>query len=220
MLTSQQPRAHLARMAEGNLKMSYGQVETLIASILRVHDDRLSSLGARFALLRRLSFPPGVNVKRGRFSYDREALMKTVVVFALMDASVLPTQAVALVNAEWHRIDREIDRVLAQADLDDSRSQQSDRPSDAKFLVITVRARGRWTEPGTPDRDEGVRPDLLGEMKLLTEFELGKLFSGSVEGPLPPAHIVVDLHTVIDWAARAVVRAGWATRGQLLDRVR
>lgn len=205
------------------VRMSYGQVESLIGAMMRVHDDRESSLVARFKLLRKLQFPPGVNIGRGRFAYGRDALMQTALVFALMDAAVLPAQAVALVGAEWAVIGSEIDRVLQALDLDEDASRSA-RPRTGRLLVVEARALRRWAEPGDPCEDEGVRPGLPGMVSLRTAQEIRGMLDGpdplprgdAGTPPFPPGLVVIDLPAVVAWTARAAFHAGWATKGQLI----
>lgn len=232
MLPSKHPRltdrvepAHAFGMASTGVTMTYGQIEHLIAAMLRVHDDRQGHLVSRFKLLRRLGFPPGVNVRRGRFIYDRDALLRVVLAFALMDASISPADAVAMLDAEWDAIDGEIYRILRDADLDRAVDDMRDdagakRPLSAKFLVLEMKALIHWTgtRTGTSAEDAGnaMASVLPYSVSIKDAEELRQALATARGGRPASSRLVVDLYADVIWAARAVIKAGWATASQIL----
>lgn len=84
------------------MQLTYGQLETTLASHLRVHPDKLPTLRSRIKQLQRLKFPPGVNVGRGaKMEYSGEHLFMLVTAFELIGAGHPAQAACNLVTKHW-----------------------------------------------------------------------------------------------------------------------
>ncbi len=84
------------------MRLTYGQLETVLANHLRVHPDKLPTLRSRIKQLQRLKFPPGVNVGRGaKMEYSGEHLFMLVTAFELIGAGHPAQAACNLVSDHW-----------------------------------------------------------------------------------------------------------------------
>lgn len=84
------------------MRLTYGQLETVLANHLRVHPDKLPTLRSRIKQLQRLQFPPGVNVGRGaKMDYSGEHLFMLVTAFELIGAGHPAQAACNLVSKHW-----------------------------------------------------------------------------------------------------------------------
>ena len=85
------------------MRLTYGQLETVLANHLRIHPDKLATLRSRIKQLQRLQFPPGVNVGRGaRMEYSGEHLFMLVTAFELIGAGHPAQTACNLVSKHWN----------------------------------------------------------------------------------------------------------------------
>lgn len=84
------------------MRLTYGQLETVLANHLRIHPDKLPTLRSRIKQLQRLKFPPGVNVGRGaKMEYSGEHLFMLVTAFELIGAGHPAQAACNLVTEHW-----------------------------------------------------------------------------------------------------------------------
>lgn len=205
------------------LSLSYGQVEALVTGMLDVDPNRTSAVTARFNAVRRKRFPDGVNLgPTGRFRYDLDATMKCILLFTLLDALVMPQQAVGLLRNGWDEIAPAIRAALAQLTFEETELVETPRPANAGYLVLEPTAlaqlRTNPDEDGAAGREE-YRLTQPGELQVRTldqiEAKLGVIGSGAVKR----AVLTVDLFDVVSWVAAATVRAGWATPQALGARV-
>lgn len=215
-LTCRPDDAHHGGMNNDGVNLTYGQLESLIAGMLGVEASQRSKLVARFKLLKRLGFPPGVNVGTSRFAYDRDATMRCVLAFTLMNSMLMPPQAIAFVNAQWTMLAPEIDRIVRRIDFDSGPFDARRRPPDATLLAITTGTLERWTEPeGDVAVTASGRIEQPGTAQLITKETLEEEIVGGGPAGLSRSRLVVDLWAVVAWSAVAIVGKGWATPDQL-----
>lgn len=196
------------------LNLSYGQIEALITGMLDVDPKRTSAVTARFNALRRMQFPDGVNLgATGRFKYDLEATFKCLLLFALLDALLMPQQAVSLLRHAWPDISPAIHKALSQLTFDGVDLVRASRPKEAPFLVLEPAALEQLREPISDRNDESreeYRPAMPGQLTLRTASEIGDALTSSQYPRVKPAMLTVDLFNIVSWTASATVRAGWA----------
>ena len=203
--------------------LTYGQIEALLTGMLDIHPDRVSAIGARFNTLRRLQFPKGVNVAKGRFRYDFDATFSTLILFTLIDALVLPQQAVALLRRAWKKsVGRAVRQTVANLEFEDGRIADAERPPAGPYLVLRPNALAQLRDPRGKDDGEGqpYRPMEPGELMLASPDEISDLLTTMAPDGVRPPFLMLDLHSVVLWGAQAIVSAGWATAGQLGARTR
>lgn len=204
--------AHRLAMLE-DLNLGYGQVQTLVEKFLETGGTHRSKLVARFKLLKRLKFPPGVNIKTGHFRYDRDATMRCMLAFTLMNSFVLPPQAVTLLNENWDAIATEIDRSLlglatSAGDIDLTR-----RPTDARYIVISTGALMAWKEQEeTPKVGKSGRLERPGTLMLLTSADYDALRSDPTASGAVTGWMVIDLWRVVAWTAKGIEGRIWEER--------
>lgn len=206
------------------LSLSYGQVEALVTGMLDVDPERTSAVTARFNAVRRMRFPDGVNLgPTGRFRYDLDATFKCLILFALLDALVMPQQAVALLRKAWPEIGPAIRAALAQLAFDGTELVAATRPGHAPFLVLEptglAQLRTKAEEEGVKAEREKYRPTRPGELQLRTWDQIRKRLAGIETERIKPSTLSVDLFDIVSWTAGATVRAGWATPKALGARV-
>lgn len=196
------------------ITLKYAQVETLIATMLEVHPERVSALVARFKQLRKLGFPPGVNTgKSARFEYGFDAIMKTVLAFAFMDALVLPQTATEIIVGEWPKIRAEIVAMVSAMSMG-PREVEAKRSTGERFLLLEPHGQRHWSSPeGEPAI--GVRADYRSaaqaDLLLAIRADVIDRLDRPLATPHNPSTIVIDLHSIALWTVRSIVKAGWAT---------
>lgn len=206
------------------LSLSYGQVEALVTGMLDVDPNRTSAVTARFNAVRRMRFPDGVNLgPTGRFRYDLDATLKCLVLFALLDALLMPQQAVALLRKAWPEIAPVIRSALVQLTFEGTELVAAARPADAPFLVLEPAALAQLRTPvadGGEDGERGeYRPTTPGELHVRTAAQISERLAGVEAGRTKPGTLAIDLFDIVSWTAGATVRAGWATPQALGSRV-
>lgn len=86
------------------MKLSYRQLEAILAAYLGVHPDRVSTFRSRMKQLQRLEFPVGVNIGRGvRMTYTAEHLLQLAVAFEVIGSGLAAKAATDLVTTYWER---------------------------------------------------------------------------------------------------------------------
>lgn len=194
---------------EDAAKLTFGQVATLVGAMLDVHADKESALQARFRLLRRLGFPAGVNVGTpGRFKYDFESTIATMVVFALMDALVMPEPAVTLVTKAWPQIVPEVRSIRDGIVFAGGEVRTSVKTEQRSLLVLRPKALVHWRLPERNMEGVGYRPNEPGVLSICKADELRPDASWEGSGPHQPT-LVIDLHGIVFWTASAVLKADW-----------
>ena len=84
------------------MKLSYRQLEAILAAYLNVHPDKVGTFRSRLKQLQRLEFPPGVNIGRGvRMTYSAEHLLQLAVAFEVIGAGLAAKSATELVSGHW-----------------------------------------------------------------------------------------------------------------------
>lgn len=84
------------------MKLTFAQLELVLARHLRVHPDKQGTLRSRIKQLQRLQFPPGVNVGRGsKMEYTGEHLFMLVSAFELISLSLPAQTATTVVTDHW-----------------------------------------------------------------------------------------------------------------------
>jgi len=204
------------------VSLRYGHVESLVAAFLRVHQHREGALVARFRLLRRNAFPRGVNVgSSGRFAYDFDATMATMVAFAMMDAFVLPQMATELILARWDVIGPAVGRTAGSMWISHGRIAADRSRPNAGYIVIETHGRRQWSAPvsdGGDGRGQAYRPTDAGVLSVMTEDEMIAAVRRPLSDEPRPGIIVIDLHGVTAWTISAIVQAGWATLPEIFPR--
>lgn len=196
----------------------YGQVETLLTAMLDIDPKRTSAISARFNTLRRLHFPTGVNITAGRFKYDLDATFSTLVLFALIDALMMPQQAVAMLERAWPTsIGAAVRTILSRLTFEDRRAVAAPRPDDAPFLVLRPAAltQLRATPENRADAHRDYRPLEPGELTLATTSEIRHAMTKDLEVGIRAPFLLVDLHSIVAWGAQAIVAADWSTPAAL-----
>ena len=203
-------------MANGSVKLNFGQVEDLVASMLQVDVSQRTKLIGRFKQLKRLGFPPGVNIKTGRFVYDMEATIRCVLAFTLMNA-LLPTRAaVELLSDNWEDIGPEVSTILGSLDATDGRINLSRRPEDGKFIVIATGKLESWSGRVGDGGEEQSAGETTHCVSLRTKREI-EHGSAPFDGAIPPSRLIVDLWTTVAWSADFLLEKGWVTPSQLAE---
>lgn len=86
------------------MKLSYRQLEAILAAYLNVHPDKVATFRSRMKQLQRLEFPMGVNIGRGvRMTYSAEHLLQLAVAFEVIGTGVPAKAATELVSQYWER---------------------------------------------------------------------------------------------------------------------
>lgn len=199
--------------------LTYGQIETLLTAMLDIHPDRVSAIGARFNTLRRLGFPEGVNIATGRFKYDISATFSTLVLFGLIDALVLPQQAVALLKTTWpDTILPAVRSLLSHLTFVDGKLERGTRPPEALYLVLRPEALAQLRDAASEQDagDDGVkktsyRPVEPGKLELRTPAEIEEQLLAAAPVGVRPPFVMIDLHSIVTWGAQAIVSAGWSS---------
>jgi hypothetical protein len=84
------------------VKLSYRQLELILAAYLNVHPDKMGTFRSRLKQLQRLEFPAGVNIGRGvRMTYSAEHLLQLAVAFEVVGAGLAAKAATDLVSENW-----------------------------------------------------------------------------------------------------------------------
>ncbi len=199
------------------LKLRYANVEELVMAMLDVDPAHKKKVVARFKQLRNAHFPPGVNVKTGRFLYDLDATMRVILVFALMNSLVLPTQAMALLQERWTEIRAAIDEAAATLPVVDEKVTVPERPDDGRYIVIATGALDHWAK--AEDEEAAVegsgRLATPGSLSILTQGEMEAAAKGAPAGRLRPGQLVLDLWSITAWTVERIVERGWAKPAQL-----
>lgn len=79
--------------------LSYGQIEALLAKLHSFEPSHRGALKARLKHLKRLGFPPGVNVGSGkRVEYDAGSILKLLIAFELLQLGWMPEKSISLVG--------------------------------------------------------------------------------------------------------------------------
>lgn len=198
------------------MKLNFGQVEELVAGMLQVDASQRTKLIGRFKQLKRLGFPPGVNIKTGRFAYDMDATNRCVLAFTLMNA-LLPTRAaVELLSDNWGDIGHEVATILGSLDAADGRINLSQRPEDGKFIIITTGKLETWSGRGAYDGEDRSAGETSHCVSLRTKREI-EHGSAPTGGAVPPSRLIVDLWTTVAWSADFLLEKGWVTLSQLAE---
>ena len=186
-------------------------------TMLEVDPTQKTKLVARFKKLRLAHFPPGVNVKLGRFAYDLDATMRVMLVFVLMDSLVLPAQAISLLNDHWAAIRHQIDEVAAALVMRDGVLQNTSPHEDAVSMVISTGTLDHWAKSVSEDvrLEKSNRAAKPGELELLTQRQMEERARTKPVGRIPPARLVVDLGLIASWTMRTIVERGWSSPEQL-----
>ena len=86
------------------MKLSYRQLETILAAYLNVHPDKIGTFRSRMKQLQRLEFPVGVNIGRGvRMTYSAEHLLQLAAAFEVIGAGLAAKAATDIVSLHWDR---------------------------------------------------------------------------------------------------------------------
>lgn len=199
-------------MADG-FPLRYAHAETLVAALLDVHSDRRSALTARFKLLRRLSFPPGVNTGKSNADYTFDTIMMTLVGFSLLDALVQPKAMTTLLPASWPQIRHEVVGIIKQLKLGE-RGTVDISAAERRFLVLQPRAHRHWSSAEDLSDEEG--EDLApATVKLMGAADLSDIITAP-HSPFPaPSLIAIDLSGLIRWIAQSLHRADFVSLDQL-----
>jgi hypothetical protein len=198
--------------------LTYGQIETLLTAMLDIDPDRTSAISARFNTLRRLHFPAGVNVTTGRFKYDLDATFSTLTVFALIDALMMPQQAVALLQRAWpDAIGKAVRTILSTLVFADGKLTTVTRPADAPYLMIRPAAltQLRETQKSRVGAQHDYRPREPGELSLATPAQIEEALTEELTEGVRAPFLMIDLHSIVSWAAQAIVAAGWSSPAAL-----
>lgn len=135
-------------------ELTYGEVESLLMTVLQVPEEKRMRLRSRVQHLQRAEFPPGVNVGRGsRYSYDQDATLQLLFAFALLDLNWTSLAAAKFIEAEWAAFQPYIKRGLEdrqQVRTQDKRPQMIIEPSG---LHNVGRGLGRKTGAPTAEAD-------------------------------------------------------------------
>lgn len=216
LLTSGTPFVHRRTMSADTPFLTYGQVETLLGAMLDIHATQEGKLVGRFKLLRRLGFPEGVNVLRGRFDYDLQATMKCLLAFVLADGLLPLPHASALIARIWNEIWPDIGAIVRDLDFSKGRLDLGNRPDRAMLLVVEAGGLRYLSRPAASHADaQHDIPQASETAALLRPDELGSQIAAPPSKGIPSARIVFDLHGIVAWAADAITSAGWMTAEQL-----
>ena len=212
-LTGGAPYVHRRRMASDAPFLSYGQVETLVGAMLRIDETQEGKLISRFKMLRRISFPPGVNIVRGRFDYDLEATMKCVLAFAMNDGLISLPQAATLITTNWKRINAEITAIVRKLEFRSGRLAHYDGARSPVPLVVEVRGLGYLSKPSLKEEAEDSEP--IGMILFDDEARPIGRPDGTSRPVIPPPRLTLDLHAIVTWVVDAITAAGWMTADEL-----
>lgn len=93
------------------MKLTYRQLEAILAAYLGVHPDKVSTFRSRMKQLQRLEFPHGVNIGRGvRMTYTAEHLLQLAVAFEVLGTGLAAKAATDLVSSHWPKFQAAIGR--------------------------------------------------------------------------------------------------------------
>ena len=121
------------------MKLSYRQLEAILAAYLNVHPDRIGTFRSRIKQLQRLEFPSGTNIGRGsRMSYTAEHLLQLAVAFEVIGAGLAAKAATDLVTRYWDRFQAAFGRAHSKLNYQ----------SDSETFVCVL-----GKPPVTPERE-------------------------------------------------------------------
>ena len=138
------------------MRLSFGQVEELMARMHGVVARRRTMLRSRLQHLQKEDLPPGVAVGRGaRFAYGLDEVFMLVVALELARARMPAAHAARLVRDRWHELRPLVDAGLSEAA---ALASDPDHHVEARWMVIAPDglALARREEAGGDAGVEGV----------------------------------------------------------------
>ena len=141
-------------MGISRVKLSYRQLEAILAAYLGVHPDKMFTFRSRMKQLQRLEFPAGVNIGRGiRMTYTAEHLLQLAAAFEVIGAGLAAKAATDVVSQYWDRF---------QAAFGRAHSKLSFKSDFETFVCIAGKP------PVAPEREVG-DPVSVHDLTSLTE---------------------------------------------------
>jgi hypothetical protein len=126
------------------LQISAAQMDEILMAMHQVHPSKKGAFSARTRHLKRLGFPPGANVGRGRsVTYGASELINLLLAFEMAEVGINPERAVKILSTV-----RPLDVAIARDFLAQKTDEQ--RPS----LIIQIDPRAMERALGDPDADE------------------------------------------------------------------
>lgn len=200
--------------AEIMLKLTYAQLEALIAALHNVHDDRLPALNAKFKHLRRLAFPAGVNVgSEKRFGYDLARVVAVALAFDLFQAFVPPRTATRMISREWGTIWAAARRTGLSA-----KSADASVGRERLLIVLSPRANAQWALPDEvgdahlePMPSDTWPEDAELDLGIIEAASAAEMFEGETGYHWNGARIVQNFGGLLARVDAMLIQAGWAT---------
>lgn len=189
------------------MRLTYGQILTILRAAMHVHPRRQSAVVSRFAQISRLGCPSTVARIGTRTTYDLDATVEILLTFALLDAAVLPPQAVTLAREAAPDLAAAniaiLKRMIIRAD-----GVELEPGSEDLIFQVALHAQQRWRE--APTNDESQRPERVGYHRITRRAELSEPVAAETPGTFPPPTLAVDLTRIVTVLVDMAKRAGWA----------
>lgn len=175
---------------------TYAQVEAVLRELHSIRQDKAAAFASRLKHLKKLGFPKGVNVGKGRrFAYTAPQLLGLTLAFEFAQLGILPERIVAAFNRHA--------RVLVHS-VANATVPMFHPSSSTNSLVATVIVFDPSSLSDLMDRSDGNRLD-----HSVGDFMFGgpELVANSLEGSFPARRLsAISLDRLLDDAGRALER--------------
>jgi hypothetical protein len=164
------------------MRLTFGQVEDLLASLHAVSDEHRIALRGRIKHFQRNGWPRGTNTGKGRPArYDFPSLLALAVAFELTQVGMTPDRIVEVLAENWSIVSTAANLVLARPDRDE--------PASFIYLYCDPSTLSTLSKPSQHHRDEMTFRFLFG-------FQLVQGFQQSE--PIPRRLALVNLTDLLN----------------------
>lgn len=145
------------------MRLSFGQVEDLLASLHAVSDEHRIALRGRIKHFQRNGWPKGTNTGKGkRARYDFPGLLALAVAFEFTQIGMPPDRIVEMLSENWSKVRTAASLVLTR--------KGSDRPENFVYLYCDPAALSGLSRPSLQDRAVATFRFLMGR-ELVQAFQ-------------------------------------------------
>lgn len=136
------------------VSLTYAQVETALAGMNRIADDKRIAFKARLKHLQRLGFPPGSNTGTGkRVAYSYMTYIQMVVAVELMQSGIAPARIVRIIEGNWGNMEPDVLFALTPESLWDRFSPPVTSERAQFAWVLSLEALRDLSEEGEGEYD-------------------------------------------------------------------
>jgi len=145
------------------MRLTFGQVEDLLACLHAVSDEHRIALRGRIKHFQRNGWPKGTNTGKGKPArYDFPGLLALAVAFEFTQIGMPPDRIVEMLSENWSKVRTAASLVLTRKD--------SDRPENFVYLYCDPAALSSLSRPSLHDRAVATFRFLMGR-ELVQAFQ-------------------------------------------------